>query len=241
MALSGSIQSLGIRALGHEAHVVEVSRLSPSVVRVRAAARKVSEARFPPGCKVKVHVGGGQMRSYTPAAVDADTGVLDLVVFVQGDSAASRWAKSLGHGDVIHFLGPASSISGPTGDEPWVGFYGDETSIGLAEAILAAAPDDGCVGAIETRPDDVAAVGHLPLTAVARGADVGGRLVEHARTVTLPEGPGVVWLSGEATTVLALRTTLLERGIPKARLRIKPYWSVRGKAHRKTLERTSLR
>ena len=241
MGLSSSIQSLGVRALGHEAHVVEVSRLSPSIVRVRAAARKASETPFPPGCKIKVHVGGGQMRSYTPAAVDAETGTLDLVVFEHGDSAGSRWVRALGHGDVVHFLGPASSVSGPVGDEPWVGFYGDETALGLAEVILAAATTDQCLGAIETRPGDVAAVDHLPLTAVARSAEVGAGLVEHARNVPLPEGPGVIWLSGEATSVLALRTTLLDRGVPKTRLRVKPYWSVRGKAHRKTLERTALR
>lgn len=215
--------------------------MSPSVVRVRATADKAAQASFPAGCKIKVHVGGGQMRSYTPAAIDRDTGLLDLVVFVQGDTAASEWVRRLGHGDVFHFLGPASSISGPTGEEPWVGFYGDETAIGLAEAILAAASTDVSLGAIETRPGDLAAVEQLPLAAVPRGAEVGAGLVEHARAVAIPNGPGVLWLSGEATSVLALRTVFLERGVPKARLRVKPYWSVRGKAHRKTLERTALR
>ena len=75
MPLTSRIQSLGIRALGHEAHVVEVAHLSPSIVRVRAAARRAVDARFEPGCKIKVHVGAGQMRSYTPASRSTAAGV----------------------------------------------------------------------------------------------------------------------------------------------------------------------
>ena len=241
MSFTNTIRSLGARAVGHEARVVDVSRLSPSLLRIRLASGRISAERFVPGSKIKVHVGDGAMRSYTPASVDPHRGRLDIVVFVQGDSAASRWASALHRDDTVHFLGPASSISGPSGDEPWVGFYGDETAIGLAEAIMGAAATHVVLGAIETRPGDVAALDHLSLDAVPRGPEVGTGLVEHARTLEIPHGPGVVWLSGEATSVLALRTVLLERGVPKTRLRIKPYWSVRGKAHRKTLERTALR
>ncbi|MBV1862757.1 MAG: siderophore-interacting protein [Nannocystaceae bacterium] len=242
MALSKQIQSFGVRALGHEAQVTDVHWLSPSVVRVGLHATRCIGVAFAPGCKIKVHVGEGEMRSYTPARVDASVGEMDLVVFVQGGSAASRWVNGLQPGHTVHFLGPASSVPAPLGDEPWAAFYGDETAIGLAEAILAALQrGTPTLGAIETDADEAAAAEHLRLLPVSRGTPAGAGLVQHARTVEVPLGPGVVWLSGEATSVLALREVWLERGVPRDRLRIKPYWSLRGKAHRKALERTVFR
>jgi len=242
MALSKSVQSVGIRALGHEAQVTGVRRLSPSVVRVELHARRCITVPFTPGCKIKVHVGQGEMRSYTPARIDASVGEMDLVVFAQGDSAASRWVNGLQPGHSVHFLGPGSSVHAPLGHEPWAAFYGDETAIGLAEALFASlSPGTPTFGAIETHADDAAAGEHLDLVAVSRRSEPGTGLVEHARAVELPDGPGVIWLSGEATAVLALREVWLARGVSRDRLRIKPYWSIRGKEHRKTLERTVLR
>jgi len=50
-----------------------------------------------------------------------------------------------------------------------------------------------------------------------------------------------MWISGEATSLVPVKRTLLERGLPRSALIIKPYWSVKGKAHRKVLERGELR
>lgn len=242
MPFSKSVQQLGLRTLGHEAHVAEIRKLSASVFRVGLRAARVSNVAFSPGCKIKVHIGEGEMRSYTPASVDAARGSLDLIIFAQGDSPASRWVNALRPGHTLRFLGPAPSVAAPTGEEPWVAFYGDETAIGLAEALFhQLPPGTPTLGAVETRPEESAAVEHLSIAAVARGDRPGEGLVEHARQVELPAGPGVVWLSGEATAVLALRQAWLDRGVPRERLRIKPYWSLRGKDHRKTLERTVLR
>ncbi len=216
--------------------------MSPSVVRVGLHARRCSEVAFEPGCKIKLHVGDGEMRSYTPARIDAVAGEMDLVVYAQGDSAASAWVDALQPDHAVHFVGPGSSVPAPRGDEPWAAFYGDETTIGLAEALFDALPaGTPTFGAIETHADELQAVNHLNVVAVPRQPGAGPGLVEHAQAALLPEGPGVVWLSGEATAVLALREVWLGRGVSRDRLRIKPYWSLRGKAHRKTLERTILR
>ncbi len=242
MPISKSIQSLGLRALGHEAQVAHTRKLSASVFRLELRAARFSNVAFSPGCKIKVHIGDGEMRSYTPARIDAERGSLDLVIFAQGESPASRWVSALQPGDSLHFLGPATSVPAPTGDEPWAAFYGDETAIGLAEVLFAQLPSGTpTLGAIEIRPEESASVDHLSVVPVPRGDQPGAGLVEHARRVELPAGPGIIWLTGEATAVLALRQTWLDRGVPRERLRIKPYWSLRGKAHRKTLERTVLR
>lgn len=242
MSLSKAIRGAAARTLGKSGRVTQLQWVSERVLRVGIEGRAFGGRGFEPGVKIKIHVGDGQLRSYTPAAVDAAAGSMDLVVHVHGESAAGAWARALKVGDDVHFVGPASSMPGPDGPVPWAAFYGDETALGLAEAILAALePDTPVLGAIEAAPEDCAAIEALPLDAVIRGDSHGDALVAHLADATLPQGPGVVWLSGEASSVLALRQALLDRGLVRKQLRIKPYWSLRGKAHRKELERTVLR
>jgi len=182
------------------------------------------------------------MRSYTPARVDSVAGTMDVVVHCHGDSAASRWAAALQPGDAATFMGPGSSVAAPPDVLPWAGFFGDETTIGLAEAILSAIPESTpIIGAVETLAEDMAAVSGLRIEAVERASRHGDALVAHLADLELPSGAGVIWLSGEASGVLALRAALLDRGMGREQLCIKPYWSLRGKAHRKELERTVLR
>jgi NADPH-dependent ferric siderophore reductase len=236
------IRGAAARTLGRAARVLEIRSISPHVVRLRVQGAAVRRLVFAPGDKIKLHVGDGQLRSFTPTAVDPSAGVFEIVVHVHGDSPTARWLAARQADDEVRFLGPASSVQGPRAPLPWAAFYGDETTIGLAEA-LAAALADGTpwLGAIETRPEDAIAVAHLSLRSVVRTESHGPGLVAHLQGATLPPGPGVVWLSGEASSVLALRESALARGIPRDRLCIKPYWSLAGTAHRKRLERTTLR
>lgn len=242
MSFKASVKRALLQGLGRGVTVESITPLSPRVIRVRAQGSTLRGISFRPGDKIKVHVGGGAMRSYTPSRLDPETGTLELVVHVHGDSVGSRWATALGEGDEVRFVGPSRSVDGLADGPPWAMFYGDETAIGLAEIIHAQlAPGTPFLGAISADPDDLGAVSYLPLDGVARTEDHGVALVEHLAGAELPAGDGIIWLSGEASAVLALRAALLERGVPRKQLRIKPYWSVRGKAHRKQLERTVLR
>ena len=192
--------------------------------------------------KIKLHVGGGEMRSYTPAAVDSAAGTMEVVVHCHGDSPASRWASALRAGDAASFMGPGASVAAPPSVLPWAGFFGDETTIGLVEALSREIPaSTPIVGAIEAHAEDIASVAGLRVGAVERASRHGDALVAYLADLELPPGSGVIWLSGEASGVLALRQALLARGATREQLCIKPYWSLRGKAHRKELERTVLR
>lgn len=242
MSLSKVIKGAAARTLGKSGRVTKLQWTTEHVLRVRVEGRAFRGRGFDPGVKIKVHVGDGELRSYTPAAIDAEAGTMDVVVHVHGESPACVWARSLAVGDDMHFVGPAPSMPGPDGRAPWAAFYGDETTLGLAEAITdALGPDTPVFGAIEVTPEDRPAVDPLRLDAVVREGNYGSALVGHLAAASLPEGPGMVWLSGEAGSVLALRGALLERGLTRQQLRIKPYWSLRGKAHRKELERTVLK
>lgn len=169
---------------------------------------------------------------------------MDVVVHLHGKGPASTWVSELRGGERVSFFGPARSMPSAIDDDaPWAMFLGDETAMGLAVALTGAcAPGTELFGAIELHTDDVASVDALglPLRAVPRADAHGAALVEWLAQTWVPPGDGVVWLSGEASMVLELRTALLERGLSRHQLRIKPYWSVRGPAHRKQLERGAL-
>ncbi len=192
-----------------------------------------------PGDKIKVHVADGVMRSYTPSRVDAAAGEMELVAHVHGQGAGSAWAEALAPGDTFAFKGPVKSfpidLEEPT---PWAVFLGDETTLGLAAALRESAVARRVLGAVELEPGavGVAEVMNLGLNELRRGDVRGDALVAYAEQLEWPQGEGVFWISGEADSVVAVREVLLARGVSRRRMRIKSYWSARGKARRKQLD-----
>lgn len=132
---------------------------------------------------------------------------------------------------------------------PLVGpcFLGDETTLGLAEALIHDLPPGTPVtGALELAAPDTGAIAatQLPLTAVVRPSEMhrGQPLLDWLAHQKLPADPrsGIIWVSGEVSSVLRVRDALRERGIEKPQVCLKAYWSVRGNAHRKQVERRDL-
>lgn len=132
----------------------------------------------------------------------------------------------------------------PPAPPSWAAFFGDETTVGAAKALLDALPAGTPVfGALEVDAQEKDGVAQWcpRVPAVARKHERGQALLDVLEQTQFPDDDGLVWLSGEATSLLALRRALLNRGLSRRSLCIKPYWSVRGKAHRKQLERGELR
>ncbi|MFT4978862.1 MAG: NADPH-dependent ferric siderophore reductase [Myxococcota bacterium] len=233
--LKSAIQKM----LSATATVTEVEGLSPRIRRIRLGGPRVAGIPWRPGDKVKLAC-GPKMRSYTPARVDAAAGWMDVVFFLHGNGAASDWASAAKVGDEVGFLGPARSMPVPEESPDWALFLGDETTIGLAAACLGALPDRTPVlGAIELSTDDAGAIDAfgLPLSPAIRRTSHGEALLAWLAETPLPKGQGIAWLSGEANSVLALKSTLLRQGMDRAALQIKPYWSTRGHLHRKALQK----
>ncbi|MFK7984860.1 MAG: siderophore-interacting protein [Sandaracinaceae bacterium] len=230
------------KIFGKRARVRGVAAPTPGLRRVHLEGDDLVGLRIQPGDKVKVDVGGGVMRSYTPSAVDVGRGQLEMLIHVHGDAPGSRWTVGLRPGDPVRFIGPTRSLDGTVAPAtPWLAFYGDETAVGLAEFIVAQQPGAHVWGALSLARPELPIADRLPLDGVLRGEEHGPALVRHLEAMGRPPGDGVVFLSGEAGAVLQLRAALLAMGIARAQMRIKPYWSVRGKAHRKQLEKTALR
>ncbi len=237
------VMSGAVRAMGSRVQVDDVLALSPQLLLLRLRGSVLHRLEWTPGDKIKLHVGDGAMRSYTPARVDPEQGTMEIAVHLHGSGLASAWAESLRSGDTVSFMGPARSMPPLREAAPWAVFLGDETAIGLACALVDAhGATTEILGAVELDVLDVPAVQALGLSldAVPRQGEHGRALIDWLAHTALPPGPGVAWLSGEANAVLALRIALLERGLDRSQLCIKPYWSRHGKADRKKLERGAL-
>lgn len=181
------------------------------------------------------------MRSYTPAEFTDDR--LRFTGVVHGGGPGSLWLDDLRVGEPLRFFGPARSLPAADADVEWVAFLGDETTLGAAEALLTALPQQvQRHGALEVDANSIDAVRtmDIPVDVLGR-SDRGEGLLRWAQNFRIPSGRGVVWLSGEATSLLPVKRTLLDRGLERSMLRVKPYWSIKGKAHRKVLERGELR
>ena len=234
-ALRAKIQ----RLLSTPSHVTEIEDLSTNIRRIRLKGKSIEGIPWRPGDKIKLAV-GSTLRSYTPARVDARAGWMDVVFFLHGNGAASDWAASASVGDATGFLGPARSMPLPSGVPEWAVFLGDETAVGLAMACFDWLPPAVPVsGAIELAAEDAGALAALglPLHPAIRGEQYGAALLSWLSEYTLPPGDGVIWISGEAGSVLALQKALLARGVARSTIKVKPYWSTKGHAHRKELQR----
>ena len=204
--------------------VSEVEALSPRIRRVRLSGDGLRGFPDSPGQKIKIKLASGQSRSYTPARLDGESGWMDLIFHIHGGGPASDWAASAAPGDAMEIMGPARSVPAAGSGIEWALFLGDETTLGLAAALLAPLPSHVRVlGAIEIDSDDLAAVAGLglPLDALARRGDFGDVLRDWLDAADLPEGPGAIWFSGHTDTVFALRRIMMNRGFEKQRIKVK--------------------
>lgn len=213
----------------HRVSVVDTRALSPKVRVVRLQAQSLVDAGFTPGCKVKLAVAPGAWRSYTPLAWSDAEGYVDILFHLHDRGPGSDWARAAARGQRLDLAGPKRSISTDLGKQPpaWTLFLGDETTLGLAVAVAALTPKAERHGAIEIDPSDAKALAalDLPLAALPRASERGQALLDWLRAFELPEGPGVVWVSGHAGTAKAAATALKARRRRDVVINHKAYWN----------------
>ena len=219
------------------ATVVEVQDLSPRVRRIRFNGEELQGIEWTAGQKIKLK-GGDFFRSYTPSAVDSKEGWMDIIVFLHGNGPASQWAARAAVGERLELTGPSKSVDGPDGVPQWALFLGDESTIGLAYALIQALPDGvEVLGAIELDSVDAGALEALglKLNHAVRGDEHGDALLTWLEQTSLPTGEGMIWVSGEAISARALKQALMDRGPEQIQFKMKAYWSRKGHAHRKAM------
>ena len=193
------------------AQVSEVESLSQKVRRIRIFGSSLLSKSWETGDKIKIRV-GSHARSYTPARVNIQEGWMDLVFFLHGNGQESNWASSAHKGMQIGILGPVKSMPYVEAVPDWAIFIGDETTIGLAKSLKEGLPSsDQKYGAIELDQEDCACLEKIDLALypAIRHGEHGSALVKWLNTMNNPEGDGIVWLSGEVTSVRLLKQILL--------------------------------
>lgn len=244
MSLKQQVMETVVKAFGKTADVTGKRLLSPHLLQLRLSSPLLKKLEWKPGHKIKFCISDGSTRSYTPSRWDHHEGWMEVIVHLHGKGAASQWAAELKPGDTVSFVGPAKSLALEAPSLEWAWFFGEETTVGLAQALTDTLPASTETHiALELDKADIQAseTAGFSFTALPRQETHGPALLEHLNSLNIPEGNGLIWLSGEAGSVLELRRALLNRGVARSQMRIKPYWSVRGKAHRKKLEKGELR
>jgi NADPH-dependent ferric siderophore reductase len=198
-------------AVLREVRVTSLSTPAPRYVRVRLRG---AVPRGEPGDKVQVLLPGDDVRTYSPFAWsdEGDARGFSLLVFLHGDTPATRWARALRAGDAVRFVGPQRALRLPEGP---VLVVGDETSLAVAASYADSRPGQVAALLEGDVPDAVLADLGLRATVCAPGASA-ARLGDHR---------GVVGITGSAALIQRTRAALAGRG----EVRVKAHW-IEGRA-----------
>ncbi len=224
---------------GFEVGRVSAVRLVSSQVRnVTIAAESLAGFAFEPGADVAIRLprgdGGADERHYSVWKSTVE-GKFDLCVVLHGLGPGSRWAARCVVGDPVEISrSHALPIALDRSVEAHL-FFGDETSIASAEALIRTLPAEAVVLACF----EVASMDHRwPDPEVARSEAVrwvdragrpGSALVSWLARQSLPSANSVTaYVTGEAWLCAMVHAHLVrDRGFPAGAVRAMPYWKTR--------------
>lgn len=180
-----------------------------------------------PGAWIKVFPPGVPGRAYTLRAIDFDASTVDVDVVIHGNDpgTVSAWARRARPGDAVSIAGPREGGFTLQADTRWVWIGADASAWPAASCIIESLPAGVAVLGVRHPGDDGAswpAIAALPTPrwdtcSIAPGLD--------ERVAPLPDGPGQVWLAGQAGWVKAWRAHWLQRlHFDATRLSAKGYW-----------------
>ncbi len=218
--------------------VTGVEALTPRLTRVRFEADDLDELVWRRGQDLVLEIpqGHGEIarRHYTirdhRIGRDGKAATLAIDFVLHGDSPAGRWVRSVKPGDRIEATGPRGRTVLAEGAD-WHLLLGDETSVPAIAAMLEGLPMGAKAFAfIETGRDDdkleLASEADVAIEWVLRrGLPAPSRvLLDRLEKFPLPAGRGHAYITGETSTVRALRHHLLANGFAKDRIAAEGYW-----------------
>jgi NADPH-dependent ferric siderophore reductase len=225
-----------------EAEVVRTSLLTPAMRRVVLGGPGLADFTssghpdewlrlFVPAEGVGVGGPDPSDRWYSVRRWDAEAQELTVDIVVHDHGAATRWAEQAGSGDRITISAPAGRFD-PLPDTEWVLVVADQTALPAASRILEElaepirayaileAPDAESVLPIEAGPDVEITWLFQPTPSALRSP-----LAAATRAFPMPDGPGYIWMAGEASCSREIRRYVRhELGWKPARYDIVGYW-----------------
>jgi NADPH-dependent ferric siderophore reductase len=227
---------------GFEAGRVAAARLlSPQVRNVTIAAESLAGFVFEPGADVAIQLpredGDADERHYSVWKSTAE-GTFDLCVVLHGLGPGSRWAERCAVGDPVEIsLSRAIPIALDRSVEAHV-FFGDETSIASAEALIRALPAEAVVlacfevASMERRWPEAEVTRPEKVRWVDRAGRPGSALVAWLARQSLPSANSTTaYVTGEAWLCAMVQAHLVrDRGFRPGAVRAMPYWKSRSRS-----------
>jgi NADPH-dependent ferric siderophore reductase len=184
--------------------------------------------RFPPGTPAQ------HARNFTVRALRRSERSVVIDFVLHGPGRASAWAEQARPGDRIGFAGPRLHYVGDP-DAPWTLLAGDETALPSIAATLeqlpAGHPTFAVVEVADARErQEISTAAAVSLTWLERDGAPAHRsaLPDAVRELDLPDGPGKVWVAGEAGVVRKIREHLRdERALAIGPMQAIGYWKHR--------------
>ncbi|WP_181782586.1 siderophore-interacting protein [Pseudonocardia pini] len=210
--------------------VVATRRLSPSLVRVELRGAVPSAGVPDEACVLQFpEPGGGEPvegsgRWYTVRRIDEAGLTVDIVLHPGG--VGGEWAAVAGVGDRLRRTHGNSWFRRPEA-ATWQVLVGDVTALPAIGRIVDESPAD-LRTIVHVEVPDRADAQDLPGAEVTwhhtPGLARAGRLGEIVAGIALPEGPGYVYVAGEASATRAARGHLRSLGLPRGSYGVVGYW-----------------
>lgn len=184
-----------------------------------------------PGQKIQIAMGSAfTARTYTPIEWDAVAGRTRIFGYAHADGPGSAWLLGVRPGDQCDIFGPRHSLDRRDLTGP-LAHFGDETSIGLAYALIHrdSLQPVSCsleVGSLEASRQNLGELGiDGGVRLFERRAD-DGHIVAMEECLSASVDDSIVFvLTGKAGTVQRLRQVLKRHDVPSSRIVTKAYWA----------------
>ena len=181
---------------------------------------------------MKCKVGPLAYRDYSPTGWDAGTRTCTLLIDAGHEGQGSRWVRELKAGDVVQYMGVASSHHEPTPGKRMV-FLGDETAIGhflsLQQLAGYEARIDGAITIAHKNHRDAfksyfSGLGLQPLD--KDSSDHARALEDWISALEVHEDDATVfYLAGYIPAVTKLRRLLKAKGYSGSQIKCQGFWN----------------
>lgn len=227
---AGRFNQALLRLLMRQARIVATERLAERFKLITLEGSALAGIAWIPGQKIQIAMGSAfTARTYTPLEWNTDAGRTCILGFEPGDGPGSAWVRTVEPGDRCDLFGPRGSLDLHRVPQLAV-VMGDETSIGLAYALIYADPARAVACLFETRDRESAGhvlaqlcIGDATLFA-KQDDDAHLEAMEAAIPALAAAGAGFV-LTGRAAMVQRLRRRLKLCGVPATHILTKAYWA----------------
>jgi NADPH-dependent ferric siderophore reductase len=212
------------------ATVVAIERLADRFRLITLEGSALEGVAWTPGQKIQISMGSAFVaRTYTPIDWDPVSGRTRILGYAHGDGPGSAWVRRVEAGDECHMFGPRTSLDARHLSGP-LAVFGDETSIGLARALLHQDLAREVVCHFEL--DDLAAGRQvttqlrldLAILHARRDGEAHLAEMEAALHALIAAGASFI-LTGKSGTIQRLRQSLNRQAVNAGRILSKAYWA----------------